>query len=180
MSKKCYLLNCITLFIFILCCIFSVNKTESNSLIPSLTFNDETPKVLPVARIIIPKIGLDNPLYDIDSDENTVEKNIMFLNNPIFPNNDSSIIFLAAHSGSGGIAYFNDLDRLSIEDTLILQYKNYNYYYIIDKIYEVEKDGDIEVNKSSDKQLVLTTCSKTNQKKQLIINSNLEKTEEIT
>lgn len=36
-----------------------------------------------------------------------------------------------------------------------------------------EKDGDIEINKTSKNQLILTTCSTTNKNKQLIVSSYL-------
>lgn len=181
MSKKGYYLSIIILSCFIIFCILSTNSTTSSISFNQKIVQSKTPEMLPLAHIIIPKIKLDNPLYHPKSLENTVEKNVMILDGSVFPkNNDYSIIFLAAHSGSGDIAYFNDLDQLSKDDILILQYQNYNYYYKIDSIFEEDKDGDIEINKTSNQQLILTTCSKSDLKKQLIINSNLYQKEEIT
>ena len=71
-------------------------------------------------------------------------------------------------------------DKLKVNDEIIFKYNNINYHYLVDKIFEEEKDGDIEITKSSDNQLVLTTCSKKDSKKQLIVNSNLIQKEEIT
>lgn len=133
-----------------------------------------------IAKLVIPKINLDKPIYSLNSKLNNVEKNVTILEGSILPNNDNSIIFLAAHSGNGGIAYFNNLDKLKLNDNIIFQYNNYRYYYIINSIFEEDKDGDIEINITSKNQLVLTTCSKTDSKKQLIVNSNLIKKEEIT
>ena len=180
MLKKWYCISVATLSIFIVSLIILTNPTSNLISTNNKFIKSEKPKTIPIAKIIIPKINIDNSLYSQKSDENTVEKNIMILDGTILPNNSNSIIFLAAHSGNGSIAYFNDLDQLKINDTIIFQYKKYNYYYYIDKIYEEDKDGDIEINKSSNQQLVLTTCSKTNSKKQLIINSNLFKKEEST
>lgn len=179
MSRKYFYVCSLILITFIIVCILLTNP--NNNLI-SINNNviSNTPKELPIAKIIIPKIKIDNSIYSINSNENTVEKNVMILKESILPNNDESIIFLAAHSGNGDIAYFNDLNKLDINDTLIFQYKNYNYYYIINDKYEIDKDGDIELNKTSPNQLVLTTCSTTNKAKQLLINSNLVKKEEIT
>lgn len=180
MSKKWYYLSITILSCFIIVCILSTSPTNNLISINQKVIQSKTPEVLAIAHIIIPKIKLDNPLYHPKSLENTVEKNVMILEGSIFPkDNDNSIIFLAAHSGSGDIAYFNDLDQLNINDTLIIQYQNYNYYYKIDSIFEEDKDGDIEINKTSNQQLILTTCSKIDLTKQLIINSNLYQKEEI-
>lgn len=180
MSRIWFYVSCLTLSVFIIICIVS---TEPNSNLVSINNNlaSITPKELPIARIVIPKIRIDNSIYNINSKENTVERNVMILEGSILPlsNGKESIIFLAAHSGSGNIAYFNDLDKLNINDILIFQYKGYNYYYTVNDKYEIDKDGDIELNKTNSNQLVLTTCSTTNKKKQLIINSNLTKKEEI-
>lgn len=181
MSKKGFYLSIIILSSIIIFCIISTNPSNISKSLTSKITKSQTPTMLPMAHIIIPKIKLDNPLYNPASSENTVEKNVMILDESVFPKDESnSIIFLAGHSGSGDIAYFNDLDKLSFNDILIIQYQNYNYYYKIDSIFEEDKDGDIELNKTSNQQLILTTCSKTDLNKQLIINSNLYKKEEIT
>ena len=180
MSKKWYCISVIILIVFITGVITSTKPSHSYTSINRMINISEKPKELPIARVIIPKLGLDEVLYNPKSSENTVERNVMILEGSVFPSSNNSIIFLAAHSGEGKIAYFNDLDKLLVKDILIFQYNNYNYYYEIDKIFEEEKDGDIELNKTSNNQLVLTTCSKTNSKKQLIVNSNLLKKEKIT
>lgn len=179
MSKKCFYLCSLILIIFITLCIISTDP-KSNFITTSYNKTSTTPIELPIAKIIIPKIKLDNSIYNINSSLNTVEKNVMILSDSVLPNNNESIIFLAAHSGNGEIAYFNDLDKLNINDIVIFQYKDYNYFYSIISKYEIDKDGDIELNKTSSNQLVLTTCSTSNMNKQLLINSNLIKKEEIT
>ncbi len=89
------------------------------------------------------------------------------------PDEENSIIFLAAHSGTGTIAFFKNLDKLIKGDKIELKYKNKIYQYQIDKIWEENKTGYIHINKTEKKQLILTTCSPKNNNKQLIINSNL-------
>ena len=39
------------------------------------------------------------------------------------PNEENSILFLAAHSGTGEIAYFQNLDKLKPKDIIKLKYK---------------------------------------------------------
>lgn len=91
------------------------------------------------------------------------------------PDQENSIIFLAAHSGSGEIAFFNNLDKLIKKDKIILEYNNEIYYYEVTDIWEENKNGYIHVNKGETKQLVLTTCSK-KKDTQLIINCILKNT----
>ncbi len=179
MSKKLYCASVIILSGFIISMIIMTKPTSSSFITQAKVINSIKPKVLPIATLVIPKINLQQPLYSLKSKENNVSKNVTILEGSIFPNQEKSIMFLAAHSGEGKIAYFDNLDQLNIGDIIIFKYKKYNYYYNIDNIFEEEKDGDIEINKSSNQQLVLTTCSKKSSKKQLIINSNLLKKEEI-
>ena len=187
MSRKWYFVSTVILGIIIMIFINTTPKMNSkqipktSSISTNRVFNKNvSPKVIPIGRLIIEKIKLDQALYDINSPNNNVEENVTILKGSSLPTNNKGIIFLAAHSGTGDIAYFNDLDKLKVNDEIIFKYNNINYHYLVDKIFEEEKDGDIEITKSSDNQLVLTTCSKKDSKKQLIVNSNLIQKEEIT
>lgn len=122
-----------------------------------------------IGEIIIPKINIDKPLFRVQSPENNIEKNITILKESIFPDKDNSIMLLAAHSGIGEIAYFNDLDKLNIEDEIILIINKTRYIYKVNNIWEEKKNGYININKSNNKKLILTTCSLTNNNYQLII-----------
>lgn len=92
------------------------------------------------------------------------------------PEEDNSIIFLAAHSGTGPKAYFDDLDQLEINDPIELIYQNKTLLYYVTDIWEEDKNGYIHINKTNNNQLILTTCSPTNSKKQLIISSTEKNT----
>ena len=59
-----------------------------------------------IGNIIIEKIDLNMPLYNVKSPNNNIEKNIEILKESILPPNKNSIIFLAAHSGTSNISYF--------------------------------------------------------------------------
>ncbi len=121
--------------------------------------------------LIIEKINLKQPFYNINDENNTIEKNIEVLKESIMPNQENSIVFIAAHSGEGEIAYFNDLIDLNINDELILFYNNNYYKYNIVEIYEESKDGYINVDKYQEDQLILTTCHPYKKNKQLVINA---------
>ena len=62
-----------------------------------------------IGNIIIDKINLNKPLYNINNNKNNIEENIEVLKESILPPNNNSIIFLAAHSGTSNISYFNEI-----------------------------------------------------------------------
>lgn len=124
-----------------------------------------------IGNIIIDKINLDMPLYNIESKNNNIEENVTILNESILPPNEKSIVFLAAHSGTSKVSYFNDLDKLKTNDTILLTINNIKNTYQITNIYKQKKNGYIKVNKENTDQLILTTCDPNNDKYQLIINS---------
>ena len=123
-----------------------------------------------VGKIIIKKINLQNNLYDINSILNTIEKNVTILKESIPPNKQNSLLIIAAHSGTGNIAYFQELDKLDINDDITIIYKKKKYNYIVKDIWEEKKTGYIHINREKTKQLVLTTCSPTKDNYQLIVN----------
>ena len=124
-----------------------------------------------IGKLIIEKINLNNLLYPINSSKNNIEQNVTILKNSEEPSNNNSIMFIAAHSGTGRIAYFKNLDKLQINDIIKLEYKNIKYTYQIKDIWEVKKTGTINVEKENNIQLILTTCSPNKKNYQLIINS---------
>lgn len=123
-----------------------------------------------IGYIKINSLNIDEKLYKINSPENTVDKHVTILKESIFPDNDNSIVFIAAHSGTGDIAYFKNLDLIKENDTIILNLNNKNYEYYVKEMWEEPKNGYININKEEKKQLILTTCSPKNYRKQLIVN----------
>lgn len=124
-----------------------------------------------IGSLKIKKLNINQPLYKLDSEKNNIEKNVTILKDSIMPDQKESIVFLAAHSGTGKIAYFEKLNQLTVGDIINLEYKNKKYEYQINKIWEENKNGYIHINKEDSNQLVLTTCSPTKINKQLVINS---------
>ena len=152
----------IIIIIFIIIILFlSISKTTYNR--PHFKLNEKNDII---GKISIPKIHLEEYLYRIDSKDNNIEKHITILKESSFP----SILFLAAHSGEGKIAYFNNLDKLVLNDKVIIIYNKKKYIYIVKDIWEEEKNGYINLYKTVENQLVLTTCSPNKDNYQLIIN----------
>jgi len=123
-----------------------------------------------IGYIKIDKLNINEKLYKINSSENNVDKHVTILKESVLPDKENSIVFIAAHSGTGDIAYFKDLDKLKIRDNIILNINKKNYTYTVKEMWEDPKNGYININKEKEKQLILTTCSPNNSKKQLIVN----------
>lgn len=173
MYKK-IILTVIIFIIYLVSCYYiytnNITKEKTITSLPVLTNKEE-----PIGKLIIKKINLENNLYKITSKHNNIEENPAILKESIEPTKENSIMFIAAHSGTGKLAFFNNLDKLQINDEITLVYKNITYNYIVTKIWEEPKNGYIHVNKSNSHQLVLTTCSPTKDDRQLIINSILKR-----
>ena len=54
--------------------------------------------------------NLKEELYPIDSSENTIERHISILKGSMYPD----LMIIAAHSGIGPIAYFQELNKLTL------------------------------------------------------------------
>ena len=124
-----------------------------------------------IGKLEIEKIKLKQKLYPINSPKNNIEKNVTILSYSEEPNIDNSIMFIAAHSGTGKLAYFKNLNKLKKNDIIKLTFKNNNYIFQVKDIWEIKKTGTIDVEKENSTQLILTTCSPTKENYQLIINS---------
>lgn len=110
------------------------------------------------ARILIPKIDLDNYLYPLGSDENNVDKNIEILKESSMPDQGGNLI-LAAHNGLGKVAYFRNLHKLSISDEVIISYNGVDYKYVISDKYDVLKTGKVAIKRDKSRtSITLITC----------------------
>lgn len=72
----------------------------------------------------IPNIKVKQPIYPKNAKENNVDKNIMLLEET------DKFIALAAHSGNGIHAYFRDLNKISLNDKILLFKENKTYEYV--------------------------------------------------
>lgn len=159
---------------YLIACIIIYNKTTQKTTIETIqktnTSNPPIKEEKPLGRLIINKINLNEPFYSQDSSKNNVNEHVTILEHSKTPTENNSIIFLAAHSGTGKIAYFNRLNELELEDIVLLEYNKITYKYKVNRIWEQNKNGTISVPIENNNQLILTTCSPTKKDKQLIIN----------
>ena len=107
--------------------------------------------------------------YNVDNEKNNVGENVTLIDTGI-----NNTYLLAAHSGSGPLAYFNDLRYLSVGDkiTLIIDGNIMNYEVV--NIRNEIKNGKINI-KNEKNQVILTTCNQVKKGYQLIIEGSLIK-----
>lgn len=121
------------------------------------------------AIIEIPKLNLKKELYHKSDKKNDVNKNILVHESSEFPKK----IILASHSGNGSHAYFKNLYKLKVQDTINIYYQNKIYEYQINEIENQSKTGELYLKESNSENLVLITCTKNNNKEQTIYYSKL-------
>jgi len=131
-----------------------------------------------IAILEIPKIKIKRGLFAIHNKNNTVDKTIQIITPSDMPDIENGNLTLAAHSGTGRIAFFKNLNKLQIGDEIILYFNQTKYTYKVRNIYEEKKDGDIEIRKNPNTTtLTLTTCKPKEKDKQLILISEQTKKE---
>ena len=78
-------------------------------------------------------------------------------------------LIIAGHSGTGPLAFFNDLYKLNKKDRIYVYYNNKKYAYKIVNIYKQKKTGKIKLYRNKKKTtLTLVTCTNNNKNTQTI------------
>lgn len=144
------------------------------------TFEDETTsdeELNYIGIIKIPKINLERGLVSPYSYQNNVDKNIAFVKPYTLPDKQYGNVILASHSGNSSVSFFRKLDKLSINDEIIIDFNKESYFYKVVNIYDVEKTGKAVINRNRYKNtLTLITC-RDGTNKQIIVVSELERKE---
>ena len=113
-----------------------------------------------IGYLTIPKINLTKGFVDRRSSENDVEKNIYIVDGSTYPDVEKGNFIIAAHSGPGWQAFFNDLYQLTTGDQIYVTYKGKKYTYQLTNIYKQEKTGKIAIYRNYEKStLTLITCT---------------------
>ena len=76
-----------------------------------------------IGYLTIPKINLKKGFLDMRSKLNNIEQNITVIEGSSYPDKEKGNLIIAAHSGSGWKAFFNDLYKLSTGDKAEISYK---------------------------------------------------------
>lgn len=113
-----------------------------------------------IGYLEIKKINLKQGLVSKNSYYNSVKYNIQMLSTSDYPDKNLGNVILAAHSGTGYLAFFKNLYKLKLGDEAKITYKGYVYTYKIVDIYNVPKTGKVRVNRDVHKTcLTLITCT---------------------
>lgn len=132
-----------------------------------------------IGYLTIPKINLKKGFLDMRSELNNVEQNVTAIEGSSYPDKDKGNLILAAHSGSGWKAFFNDLYKLSTGDVATVSYKGKVYTYKIVNIYKQEKIGKVAIYRNYNKTtLTLITCTNFDKATQTIYVAELQNVEE--
>ena len=132
-----------------------------------------------IGYLTITKINLKKGFLDMRSELNNVEQNVTVIEGSSYPDKDKGNLILAAHSGSGWKAFFNDLYKLSTGDVATVSYKGKVYTYKIVNIYKQEKIGKVAIYRNYNKTtLTLITCTKFDNATQTIYVAELQNVEE--
>ena len=109
----------------------------------------------------IPRIGLKRGFYSVDSKYNNIEHNVTLVNGSDMPDVPNGNLILMAHSGDSYISYFAYLYMLEIGDDCYIMYNGLVYHYRIVNIYDVEKNGIVNIDRNYDQTtLTMITCTK--------------------
>ena len=131
-----------------------------------------------VAVLKIPKINFEKGLCEKGSYCNNVNRNVQILDEASYPNVENGNFILAGHSGSGRTAYFKNVNKLKIDDEIIVIYKGYEYKYKIVNIYDIDKTGNANIIRNKGKTtLTLITCRHNTDKQIIVISELIERNE---
>lgn len=133
-----------------------------------------------IGYLEIPKIKLKKGFVSKESSDNNVEKNIFIVDQSDYPDKNNGNFIIAAHSGNGWKAFFENLYKLKNEDRLYVTYNNKKYTYKMANIYTQKKTGTIVIYRDYSKTTItLVTCTNNDDKTQTVYIAYLEKVENI-
>lgn len=142
------------------------------------TKKEQTTSYNYIGYLEIPKINLKKGFVDKNSKDNNVEKNIFIVETSSYPDKEKGNLIIAGHSGTGYKAFFNDLYKLVMGDSLFVEYNGKKYTYKIDNIYKQKKTGTIAIYRDYDRTtLTLVTCTNNDKNTQTVYIAYLEKVE---
>ena len=131
-----------------------------------------------VGYLTISSLGIERGFTKIGNPYNSVKYNIQVIQGSSMPIDKNGNLILAAHSGTSSIGYFNKLHYLELGAEAKITYGNKIYNYKLVNIYEVEKDGTVEINRDASKNtLTLITCTYESNTKQTVYIFELDSVE---
>ena len=127
-----------------------------------------------IAVLKIPKIKLEKGLVAKDSKYNNIDYGIKILKESDSPDVINGNVILASHSGTADISYFNNLDKLKINDEVLILYNGKTYQYKIVNIYDIDKKGKAKINRNNNKSTITLITCRNGTNKQIVLIGELQ------
>ena len=127
-----------------------------------------------IAVLKIPKIKLEKGLVAKNSKYNIIDYGIKILKESDSPDVINGNVILAAHSGTADISYFNNLDKLKINDEVLILYNGKTYQYKIVNIYDIDKTGKAKINRNNNKSTISLITCRNGTNKQIVLIGELQ------
>ena len=113
-----------------------------------------------IGYLRIDEINLERGFTALDNPYNYVNYNIQLIRGSSMPNVDKGNLILAGHKGTSSVSYFSKLHNLSLGANASVTYNGKVYNYTLVNIYNVAKDGTVEIERDASKTtLTLITCT---------------------
>ena len=121
------------------------------------------------AVLEIPSINLKQGVVDSTKNFSSINYAISVDNSSNYPDKMGNFI-LYAHSGNSNVAYFRNLNKVKLNDTIYVYFNGIKYEYIVSNIYDIKKTGYAEVIRSNNINLItLITCDQNKEGYQIVI-----------
>lgn len=138
----------------------------------------ENKKIIDYKAVLeIPSIKLKQGVVDSTKNFSSINYAISVDKKSNYPDEMGNFI-LYAHSGNSNVAYFRNLNKVKINDTINVYFNGIKYKYIVSNIYDIEKTGKAGIIKTNnDKVITLITCNQNKEGYQTIVIGKIEKEE---
>ena len=131
--------------------------------------NNNIKKINYTAILEIPSIKLKEGLVDSTKNFNSINYAVSVDKNSNYPNEMGNFI-LYAHSGNSSVAFFKNINKVKLNDTIYVYFNGVKYKYVVSNIYDIKKTGKAEVIKTNNSRVVtLITCNQHKEGYQTIV-----------
>lgn len=153
------------------------DKETEEVLIDENNIIEETEKLKPTKKeknyifvLEIPKINLKRGVFEKNSSNNNVDRNIEILKESDLPNKLKGNVILAGHSGNSSVSFFKRLPFLKTGDVARIYYEGNVINYQLVNYYEIEKTGYANIIRNQEiETLTLITCKHNTNKQYVFI-----------
>jgi LPXTG-site transpeptidase (sortase) family protein len=127
----------------------------------------------------VENVGIKKGIYPLSSPYNNIKYNVQLMQTSTMQDCKNGNVILAAHNGNSSVSYFDNLKNSKVGDAVNLYYHGIKYIYKLVNIYDVPKNGTVEIKRDSTKSCVtLITCKSKDKSKQVVYIGELSDTKQ--